>query len=379
MTMRTFLRWHRFTSTFFLYRLYPPIRFVVVSGGKSSILDAVAVGSLGLFRRGWATCYRGALHGDLDWYTVDGGSEKHVYAMRSVLEAAREPAASIQTDTSVVRVRHDRGRDRVLVNYSAAAGYLEEWFDGVVMATPADDAVEILGPDAPAWARQMTTEVITVALHSDARLMGEGVKVAADGSAADGSAADGLSIGTGTARSASNREQPACAKRAPGVIPTADAEPNMVYVASSTSNTWDGSLSVYWDSIHGEHVEPRPILTYNPGMVMGNTPLRGEVFRTQFKHLQLPSLTTFLEGTLGVSRSRSDPSERIFWAGAFTDFSYSHPGALISGVRTALALGARYNTTSFFLSGDEFRDPPGIENLLRASGGSELGVGVPRA
>ena len=47
--------------------------------------------------------------------------------------------------------------------------------------------------------------------------------------------------------------------------PNNQTGPNMVYVANSEQGDYaNAALSVYWDSIHGDHVTPRPILTYNP-------------------------------------------------------------------------------------------------------------------
>ena len=62
-----------------MLRLYPVVRFVIVSGSKGKMLDVPALGALTTFLGGWGTCER-ALHADKehggsDWFTVRHGSE----------------------------------------------------------------------------------------------------------------------------------------------------------------------------------------------------------------------------------------------------------------------------------------------------------------
>ena len=314
MTLRRALWLHGFSDDFFIYRMYPVIRFVIVAGSKAAMLDSSALAGLQTFKSGWASCYDAQLHGSFDWYTVRNGSEAHVDVLRQRVGHA------IRTHAPVRSVRLNRGGRRGAdVRFAvqadgkglngggakgrAAAGAKggggaksgggsvvaeqeqEEHFDAVIMATAPDDAAAVLGPDAPGWIARITTENITIVVHSDERVMGKppahpGRRLARDASAPAAHGASG----------------------APGV--------NMVYVAKEMGrDVANAALSVYWDSVlgmqrltaptadahhsrqpprapaqvHGVLVKPRPILTYNPEAIVGSERLAGEVFRQTFK------------------------------------------------------------------------------------------------
>ena len=153
-----------FSDDFFMLRLYPVVRFVIVSGSKGKMLDAPALGALTTFFGGWGTCER-ALHADKehggsDWFTVRHGSEAHVRALRKELRGA------IRTGAPVERVTELDGA--VEVAWGGARPGTGR-FDAVVLATPPDDAAKFLGDAAPSWLRTMSTESLTVAVHSDER------------------------------------------------------------------------------------------------------------------------------------------------------------------------------------------------------------------
>ena len=61
----------------------------------------------------------------------------------------------------------------------------------------------------------------------------------------------------------------------------AGRDANMIYVAGDARAGGDYSqvcMSVHWDDVHGDRVEPRPILTYHPELLDGgDRPLAGEV------------------------------------------------------------------------------------------------------
>ena len=134
--------------------------------------------------------------------------------------------------------------------------------------------------------------------------------------------------------------------------------------------------SVYWDSIHGDHVTPRPIVTYNPECLSDDwedKTIKGEVFRTRFKHTHLPPVTTYLMCEEGIQASHNAKDAKVFYAGAFADgFSLSHSGAMKSGIAAARSMGARPNADEFFTSHD-FRDRPGFEKVLREVSRARLG------
>ncbi|KAL3924721.1 MAG: hypothetical protein SGPRY_003835 [Prymnesium sp.] len=326
-SLRTALRLHGFSDEFFLYRMYPVIRFVIVAGSKGAMLDAAAIGGFTTFKSGWASCYDAQLHGSFDWYTVANGSDSHLGVFRQKLRRAIRTASPVQSVT--VQPSHARVRYETVLS----GGVHEESFDAVVMATPPDVASAILGSQAPAWARRCTTEAISVVLHSDERVMhGEGGE-------------NGEGGGEG--------------RRA-----------NMIYIAKQMGTNYaNAALSVYWDSIHGELVKPRPILTYNPEALVGDQKLQGEVFRTRFRHIHLPDAITYLLAEEEVHRAHNAAGGRLYWAGAHIDkFSLSHGGAMQSGIDAAVSLGASISP-SFFTW---LNDPPGYEISLRKSKGNML-------
>ena len=147
-----------------MLRLYPVVRFVIVSGSKGKMLDVPALGALTTFLGGWGTCER-ALHADKehggsDWFTVRHGSEAHVRALRKELDRV------IRTGAPVERVAELDGAVEVAWGGDDPGAAR---FDAVVIATAPDDAARLLGDAAPSWLGTMSTEALTVAVHSDER------------------------------------------------------------------------------------------------------------------------------------------------------------------------------------------------------------------
>ena len=67
---------------------------------------------------------------------------------------------------------------------------------------------------------------------------------------------------------------------------------------------------------------PRPIVTYNPECLSDDWEdknLKGEVFRTRFKHTHLPPVTTYLMVQEAIQASHNAKDAKIFYAGAFAD------------------------------------------------------------
>lgn len=318
-SLRTMLRFLGLSDDFFLLRLYPVIRFVIVSGSKGKMLDATALGGIATFSSKWATCYAGALHGDFDWYTVKGGSQSHI----KVFE--KELGDRIHTKASVLKARENGNGVWVTWQKGLDAPKTER-FDAVVMATPPDISTRIMGSDAPSWLSLPTSEAITVVLHSDTSLMGPhgGDK----------------------------------------------AGPNMVYVAAegAEGNYANAALSVLWDSIHGEEVRPRPVLTYNPECLKGDEKLEGEVFRTRFSHIHLPSALSYVRCMAGIRAAHTKANARYFYAGAWAHkWSLSHTGGLQSGHNAAVSIGAVPEQAAFYTG--YLHDEEGYAARLRANGG----------
>lgn len=319
LSLRQLLRLLGLSDDFFLLRLYPVIRFVIVSGSKGAMLDATSLGGLTTFTTGWGNCYRDKLHGNHEWYSVAGGAESHL----SVLE--EQLGEAVRVSATVRSVEPDA--DGVTVQWDAPDGSTHsERFDAVVMATAPDDSAAILGPHAPAWTRLPTTEEITVVVHSD-----------------------------------------------DSFFPPQDGM--MVYACAHGNSAESGeyasaSLSVRWDTMHGDRVEPRPILTYHPESIKGNATLRGEVFRRTFKHIHLPGLLEYLRVTAGIHAARLAPGGRVFFAGAWSkEYAMSHPAGLVSGWDAAEAvLGKKPDTTGTFWDA-RHRDQPGWESRLRENSG----------
>lgn len=336
-SLRNLLRALWLDDDFFLLRLYPVIRFVIVSGSKGAMLDATALGGLATFTSEWASCYGGELHGDFDWYNVEGGAQSDLRALEAALQAG-DSGTRVLTGARVRSVRDRRPGapgGEVAIEWEGPDGVARaETFDAVVMATPPDVGARLLGEQAPAWLRLPTSEPCTVVLHSDERVLPP--PAASEGAAGGG---------------------------------------NMVYVAAqgegkgADANYANAGLSVRWDDIHGDAVEPTPILTYNPdGVLPGEAALRGEKFRTVFRHMHLPSGITYLRVTNGIANAHAAPHARVFYAGAWVDFSLSHPKGLESGSVVARALGARTDHPCFYLD-DVWADADGYEAGLRAAGG----------
>jgi hypothetical protein len=293
----------------------------VLQGSKAKILDSFAMTSLSLFRRGWATCHRKALHGHMDWYTVAGGSEQHVLAMQRALQQSRAQT-SIRLGTSIERVSLDKREKGIELTYlpdaqgAAHSEQSSELFDAVVMATPVDDAARILGSNAPRWATKLTMESIEVSLHSDERLIGPRraksrwrAAVVSNASAEQTSAA------------AARRLRPTEGGRTEEADQKTQA--NMVYVAGNVGDdAANATLSVYWDSIHGELVHPRPIVTYNPDFVLnGRKALKGEVrpasARFPFPRIRPNAFWTTLtlpRSLASSSNTYNFPTSRHIWS-----------------------------------------------------------------
>ena len=147
--------------------------------------------------------------------------------------------------------------------------------------------------------------------------------------------------------------------------------PSMVYVAEERGRDYaNAALSVYWDAIHGDTVHPRPILTYNPESLLGNASADGEVFRVRFKHVHLPTATTYLEAEEAISEAHQKEDGRLFWAGAYTHgFSLSHSGAMLSGMDAAVSVGAR---DPAFVRAMQAPEPDGFEEGMRTTAGKNL-------
>ncbi len=307
-----------------MLRLYPVVRFVIVSGSKGKMLDVPALGALTTFLGGWGTCER-ALHADKehggsDWFTVRHGSEAHVRALR------KELGRVIRTGAPVERVAELDGAVEVAWGGDDPGAAR---FDAVVIATAPDDAARLLGDAAPSWLGTMSTEALTVAVHSDER-----------------------AVPPPEAREGAGRDA------------------NMIYVAGDARAGGDYSqvcMSVRWDDVHGDRVEPRPILTYHPELLDGgDRPLAGEVARMTMKHVHLPELATFARVDAGLRLAHHRRGARVFFAGAWTHhFSMSHPGAVHSGLDAALSLGVALDPKDFFL-GRWYKDRPPSTARARA-------------
>jgi len=370
-TLRTFLYLAGFSEDFFLYRLYPVIRFVIVAGSKGAMLDGSAIAGMMTFISGWAGCYNADLHGSFEWYTIKGGSKAHLDAINKTVGAAGW-IESFKPVTYVGKV--EGSKDKMQVNwmsrgYTAPApkdgddlmkAYAEASklntqakkmsaeFDAVIMATQPDDAAQVLRDEAPEWLSKCTTEVITVAVHSDESLMG---------------------------------------KEAASFGPNNQTGPNMVYVANSEQGDYaNAALSVYWDSIHGDHVTPRPILTYNPEALDDpaftvqdkklpasmRKKLKGEVLRTEFKHTHLPDAENYIAALYGQRADHNAPNARLFWAGAYTTgFTLSHPNAMASGVSAARSVGA-HSGEGFFAYASANLDDDGVYEAALIKGKGEM-------
>ena len=169
---------HRLSDDFFLYRLYPVIRFVIVAGSKGAMLDASALGGMATFKTGWASCYNAELHGSFDWYTVKDGSESHLKVRNGIssqivrfdnkqhtcnLKVFKKMLGDrIRTSSRVEKVREGKDGKGMTIQ---VAGESPRQFDAVVMALQPTDIATAMGEEAPEWLTKITTEEITVAVH----------------------------------------------------------------------------------------------------------------------------------------------------------------------------------------------------------------------
>jgi predicted NAD/FAD-binding protein len=324
-SLATWLRLHGFSEAFFIFRLYPVIRFLIVTGSKGEMLASSAYTGLLAFTEGWGTCSAQQPHGTADWYTVGNGSEAHIRALR------REVGHWVQTETPVVSVRvrtTAEGGDGVDIVYERGGARQSARFDAVILASAPDDTQRLLGPQAPEWLGGLTTEQITVAVHSDERAM----------------------------------------------PPAASTDANMAYLASTdSSGLGNAALSVYWDDVHGERAYPRPILTYNPEYLNISRPYRNEVFRHRFKHIHLPTILEIARVRAGVREAHNLPDARLFFAGAWVpEFALSHPGAMRAGFEAAYSVGARVDFKRHFLDAAGWADREGYVERMRSSGGAQI-------
>lgn len=356
-SLRSVLAWSGLSLDFFTYRLYPVVRFVIVSGSKGKLLDASALGAMASYTSGWASCYGHELHGKFDcawppprrprpsgalplslrthhcpcvagcWagYSVRGGSERHIDVFKHII-----PKEHIRTSTPVTAVRRaPQGGFDVRVRPDSSGGPDEvHHFDAVIMACPPDDAHRILGgsaPDsiAPGWLGLPTTEETEVVLHADVDAV---------------------------------------------VVPSARAVLN--YRLNATSDPSGAALSVLWAEMHGESAVPEPILSTGDMRLYGEKhvqPFRGEVIRTAFKHVHLPSIYTYLRVSQGrVLSSWWAPLE---FAGAWVNFGMGHPDALNSGLAAAERLGASVTWSTYYRYGERYKDPDGYEQRMRDTDG----------
>merc|ERR1712008_136865 len=151
-----------------------------------------------------------------------------------------------------------------------------------------------------------------------------------------------------------------------------------------------GSLSVYWDSIHDEVAEPRPILTYNTKLWRKhfstrdndhdhNFAFKGEVMRTTFHHLHYPDVKTFLLQNRAVKVLHNDDKASLFFAGSWVKWGFDHNGGIINGWDAASSVGARPNETTFFATGRKYDDYPGWEQECKKSEEGYFCAGIRRS
>jgi predicted NAD/FAD-binding protein len=97
----------------------------------------------------------------LQWLTIKGGCHRYVDAI-----LAQTPAQRVHTSTKVLQVRSEN--DKVVL---ALEGGTAEYFDRVIIATHAPQALELRGPDSTVEERRVLQKFKTtsssVVLHSD--------------------------------------------------------------------------------------------------------------------------------------------------------------------------------------------------------------------
>lgn len=164
------------SEKFFLYRIYPLIRFIVVSGSKGKILDAPALAGLNMFFVGWCTCYRTGLSGR-NWYNVQNGAESEIDVMKAEFEKNKR-WITVKTGTPVTEVSspyvensEDKKKSKTSGSKSSKNplrrvswgknSEFQQSFDSVVLASDPHEVGKYL-QDAPRWLSLCTTEEISV-------------------------------------------------------------------------------------------------------------------------------------------------------------------------------------------------------------------------
>lgn len=365
-SLRSFWKMHALSEDFFMERVYPLIRFIVVSGSKAKILDAPAIAGLHMFLSGWTSCYKTGLHGR-NWYNVRHGVEDELrkfLALASFQNAQKDGLFRLLSGTRVVKNgikapgREGKTEEtKRVVQWQARRAPIESFaFDAVVLAVDPTDALDVL-EDAPSWLRRVTTEEIQVAVHSDERVFGYGARYSP------------------IPGSSSAKEEP---------MNTAYVIPESLYGSDQTEaskgNLRCGSLSVYWDSIHGEIATPRPILTYGAecwdtmldlqgGAGESRNKFRGEVFRTTFRHVHYPDVPTFLLKKDGLTRLHNSEDASLIFAGSWSQWGFDHNGAITAGYKAAYNLGAKPDKDVFFATANKYADYPGWDEEAKCSEG----------
>ena len=117
-----------------MLRLYPVVRFVIVSGSKGKMLDVPALGALTTFLGGWGTCER-ALHAD----------KEHAAPTGSPCATARRRTPCCAELDRVIHGRACRGASPSSTARSSSRGGDDPgaMLDAVVIATAPDDAARL--------------------------------------------------------------------------------------------------------------------------------------------------------------------------------------------------------------------------------------------
>lgn len=144
-----------------------------------------------------------------------------------------------------------------------------------------------------------------------------------------------------------------------------------------------GTLSIFWDAMHDDKIEPRPILTYNPEFWQNRTDVdtsqsltmkvgekfEKEVFRTRFRHLHYPGMKTVVLQQEGVAANHAQEDGTLFWAGSWVIWGFDHNGGIKAGVNVATTVGARPDEEEFFMTGEKYQDYEGWEEECSTSHG----------
>ena len=131
-------------------------------------------------------------------------------------------------------------------------------------------------------------------------------------------------------------------------------------------------LSVYWDAIHGDKIDPRPIVTDNAEVWAGGNKtfkFQNEAYRLHYKHMRYLLLKTYLLSQHGIVRAHYMPDSYLFFAGSWVHWTFDHNGGITTGVDAAVSIGARPSKDDFFYFGAKFKDCPGWDEQCSATNG----------